>query len=232
MSVLVNLHSLAASVARLGRGLVATTPRSTQPAVWLELYEFESCPFCRKVRDTLSELDLSYLCHPCARGSANRERVVALGGKAQFPYFVDPNTGTAMYESEDIVTYLHKQYGKGQSALARLAAPLDTASAAVASAVRPVGGRVVALGRRPEQPLTLWTFEASPYSRKAREALHALDLDFYTCNVAKGGGRRTELRELGGKMQVPYLVDPNTGTSMYESDDIVRYLHATYGAAG
>jgi glutathione S-transferase len=30
-------------------------------------------------------------------------------------------------------------------------------------------------------------------------------------------------------MQVPYLVDPNTSTAMYESDEINRYLLATYG---
>ena len=30
-------------------------------------------------------------------------------------------------------------------------------------------------------------------------------------------------------MQVPYLVDPNTGTSLYESDDIVNCLERTYG---
>jgi len=29
---------------------------------------------------------------------------------------------------------------------------------------------------------------------------------------------------------VPYLVDPNTGREMYESDDIVAYLEAEYGA--
>lgn len=46
--------------------------------------------------------------------------------------------------------------------------------------------------------------------------------------------RRPELVALGGKMQVPYLVDPNTGVAMYESDDIVAYLRKTYGppAAG
>jgi glutathione S-transferase len=33
-----------------------------------------------------------------------------------------------------------------------------------------------------------------------------------------------------GKMQVPYLADPNTGKAMFESADIVRYLYATYGA--
>jgi glutathione S-transferase len=29
---------------------------------------------------------------------------------------------------------------------------------------------------------------------------------------------------------LPYLVDPNTGTAMYESADIVRYLEREYGA--
>jgi glutathione S-transferase len=30
--------------------------------------------------------------------------------------------------------------------------------------------------------------------------------------------------------RVPFLVDPNTGVSIGESADIVRYLFATYGA--
>lgn len=34
---------------------------------------------------------------------------------------------------------------------------------------------------------------------------------------------------MGGKKQFPYMVDPNTGTSMYESDDIISYLFDTYG---
>jgi glutathione S-transferase len=29
---------------------------------------------------------------------------------------------------------------------------------------------------------------------------------------------------------VPYLVDPNTGTALYESTEIQRYLLETYGA--
>jgi hypothetical protein len=31
-------------------------------------------------------------------------------------------------------------------------------------------------------------------------------------------------------MMFPYLADPNTGTEMFESADIVRYLVDTYGA--
>ncbi|EYT44070.1 glutathione S-transferase, N-terminal domain protein, partial [Acinetobacter sp. 478810] len=32
-----------------------------------------------------------------------------------------------------------------------------------------------------------------------------------------------------GKMQVPYLVDPNTGVKMFESAQIVKYLKKQYG---
>ena len=33
---------------------------------------------------------------------------------------------------------------------------------------------------------------------------------------------------LSGKMQVPYLLDPNTGVRMFESGDIRAYLYETY----
>lgn len=35
-----------------------------------------------------------------------RRRAVELGGKARFPFLVDPNTGRQMYESADIIQYL------------------------------------------------------------------------------------------------------------------------------
>ncbi len=38
-----------------------------------------------------------------------------------------------------------------------------------------------------------------------------------------------ELVERGGQMMVPYLIDPNTGTEMYESEEIIAYLNHTYG---
>ena len=33
-------------------------------------------------------------------------------------------------------------------------------------------------------------------------------------------------------MMVPYLIDPNESTEMFESADIVRYLEQTYVARG
>jgi glutathione S-transferase len=37
-----------------------------------------------------------------------------------------------------------------------------------------------------------------------------------------------ELIAQGGKAQVPYLVDTDTGIAMYESEDIIAHLHASF----
>ena len=49
--------SFALSVARLGAGMKVGS-LGKRPEQLLELYEFEACPFCRKVREALSFLDL------------------------------------------------------------------------------------------------------------------------------------------------------------------------------
>ncbi|XP_073123380.1 uncharacterized protein [Henckelia pumila] len=82
----------------------------------LQLFEFEACPFCRRVREAITELDLSVEIFPCPKGSMrHREMVRKLGGREQFPFLVDPNTGISMYESSDIVKYLFRQYGGERS---------------------------------------------------------------------------------------------------------------------
>lgn len=230
---LAELSALGPSLLRGGRGLVAFAPARV-PERPLELFEFEGCPFCRKVRDALTELDLGYISRAAGKGG-DRSRLVAKGGKEQVPLLVDPNTGVSLYESEDIIEHLHRTYltpGRGRPAWQRALAPLDTASSALASAVRPRGNRVdagYASRTQPETLLELWSFEASPFCRKVREELTRLGLDYQVHNVGKRGRRRPELVALGGKMQVPYLVDKNTGVAMYESDDIIAYLRRTYG---
>ncbi|HMR04565.1 MAG TPA: glutathione S-transferase N-terminal domain-containing protein [Polyangiaceae bacterium] len=226
-----NIQSTAASVLRLGRGWFVLS-EAKQPAEPLELYDHEACPFCRKVRDVLSELDLEYIEHTCPKGDRTKRPWVRSKGREQFPFLVDPNTGKELFESEDIITYLFDTYGGGRSLPARLVSPLNTLSAAAASLVRPRGSRVRPGCEERKQPdfmPTLWNFEASPYCRKVRETLCELNLDYHVKNVARRGIRRPELVALGGKMMVPYFVDPNTDTAMYESDDIVAYLNRTYG---
>jgi glutathione S-transferase len=220
--------SFVASVARLGAGMEvgALGPRPEQP---LELYEFEGCPFCRKVREALSILDLDAVVHPCPRnGPRFRPEVVRRGGKAQFPYLVDPNRDVALYESDDIVRHLFETYGDGGVPRV-LALPLVTdVTSALASAVRLGAGGRYRTARQPTAPLELWSFEASPYCRIAREVLCDLELPYRLHNVAKGSPKRDAFVRRAGKMQVPYLVDPNTSAAMFESADIVRYLESTY----
>jgi len=112
MSLQTDLTSFAATIVRMGRGLArrAEADRATDPARLLELWDFEACPYCRKVREVLSELDLDYLTHPVAPGSPRRAELVRRGGKQQVPYLVDPNTGTALYESDHIIAYLERTY--------------------------------------------------------------------------------------------------------------------------
>jgi len=82
--------------------------------------------------------------------------------------------------------------------------------------------------RAPKEPLELWSFEASPFCRIAREALCTLELPYRLHNVAKGSPGREAFAARSGRMMVPWLVDPNTGTEMFESADIVAYLESTY----
>ncbi len=237
MSLPTDLTSFAATIVRLGRGITRRTDadRAREPARLLELWDFEACPYCRKVREVLSELDLDYLAHPVAHGSPRRAALVALGGKTQAPYLVDPNTGTSLYESDDIIAYLGRTYGAAERVGWRLPVPgfVNDVDSMLASAVRlGRGGRCRATGARDGlQPLTLYNMEGSPYCRKVREALSELDLEHVVRNLPKGSPKRHELIERGGKMQVPYLIDPNTGREMYESDAIVAYLHAQYATA-
>jgi glutathione S-transferase len=235
MSLVNDVSSFAATIVRLGRGLTprVTAERRPAPAQMLELYEFEGCPYCRKVREVLCELDLDYVVHPVAHGSLRRDALKRIGGKVQAPYLVDPNTGTSMYESDDIDAYLNQTYGAGTRAGWSLPVPsvIDNLGSFVASAVRAGrGSRCRSLPRRQRlDRLTLYNMEGSPYCRKVREVLSELDLEHIIRNLPKGSPKREDLVQRAGKMQVPYLVDPNTGRELYESDDIIEYLETLYG---
>jgi glutathione S-transferase len=236
MGFINDMSSFGATIVRLGRGLYPRITADKRPAAehLLELYDFEGCPYCRKVREILCELDLDYLAHPVAHGSPRRKELLRLGGKVQVPYLIDPNTGTRMYESDDIIEYLNDTYGAGAAAGWALPVPstLDNIISGAATAVRLGRGTRCRVDGAPRlQPLTLYNMEGSPYCRKVREILSELDLEHIVRNLPKGSPKRTELAARGGKMQVPYLIDPNTKRELYESDDITQYLRRRYGAA-
>ena len=218
------------TLARVGTGL-RVGPLGARPARPLELYEFEACPFCRKVREALSILDLEAIIYPCPKGGPTfRPRVRELGGRELFPYLVDPNTGKAMYESSDIVAYLFAEYGDGRVPAPLALGPVTDLSSVFAGLARLGAGSRYRRARAPAQPLELYSFEASPFCRLVRETLTQLELPYLLHNVAKGSPKRDAFVRLSGKMMVPYLVDPNTGAAMFESAEITAYLERTYGA--
>ena len=203
-----------------------------RPAQRLELYEFEACPFCRKVREALSILDLEADIYPCPKnGPRFRPDVARRGGRAMFPYLVDPNTGEEMYESDDIVRYLFERYGDGRVPTMLALGPITDINSVIAGLARPGSGGFYRKAKQPLAPLELYSFEASPFCRIVRERLCALEIPYVLHNVAKGSPSRDAFVKRSGKMQVPYLVDCNTGTEMFESADIVAYLDREYAAS-
>jgi glutathione S-transferase len=244
------LKALPPSVVRLARGSVVKAG-GKKPKKLLELYEAEYCPFCRYVREALTELDLDALIHPVPKkGQRFRSRVEKLGGKGTVPFLRDPNTGTQMYDSEAIVNYLYAQYDPdGATAPSRV-----LRTSVMATALRGTQGMFVKPSTAPAKRLELYSFESSPYCRMVRETLCELEIPYVLRSVGKSSAipvawltpaarnflnlndttpltqNRQKLLRRAGRVQVPYLIDPNTNTAMFESADIQRYLRETYGA--
>ncbi len=243
--------STLATALRPGVGISAQ-PAETKPEKLLELYEFEACPYCRIVREALTELDLDAMIYPCPRrGTRFRPRAAELGGKTQFPLLVDPNTGVTMYESLDIISYLFNTYGKRPVPLKWRAGALQKLGSRFTTLARGTQGLRARASKPPAKPLELYSFESSPFARPVRDLLCEMEIPY----VLRSAGRtqlsdwvpppvrdtlnlrsdpdqhnRKVLLERAGRVSIPYLIDPNTGTEMAESENIIRYLTDTYSA--
>jgi glutathione S-transferase len=250
MTTAANLASSAlASSLRGWQGIRARTDTS-QPAKLLQLYDIENCPFCRIVREALTELSLDAMILPCPKGGTRfRDALVERGGKAQFPYLVDENTGVEMYESMAIVAYLYETYGGGKLPLRWRLGPLQKLSSSLASATRLGEGMHSKASQLPQDVLELYSFEGSPFARPVREVLCELEIPYIlrSCGRSEAGEwlppalrerlsiepqsellNRQLLQEKEGRMGIPYLYDPNTGTGLFESADIISYLRDHY----
>jgi hypothetical protein len=124
-----------------------------------------------------------------------------------------------------------------------------TLASKLASKLRGGAGLRARPSRAPKQPLELYSFESSPYSRLVRERLCELELPWILRSFGKeqladwgpptarftlkewkpkAGGRREKMLKDTGKAQVPYLIDPNAGVELFESTAILAHLDASY----
>ena len=247
-----NLATSMISTLVRGTAGIQSTPAAIKPRQLLQLYDIENCPYCRLVREAFTELDLDVEIYPCPKnGERFRPEIEERGGKAQFPYLVDPNTGEEMYESLDIVAYLFETYGQRELPLRWKAGKLQTLGSMLASAPRLKRGMQARPGIEPEYLLELYSFESSPYARPVRELLCEMEIPY----ILRSCGRtqlqewilpplrerlnitpdseldnRRLLQDTEGKVSIPYLYDPNTEQGLFESGDILDYLTDTYAA--
>jgi len=81
----------------------------------LELFQFENCPYCRRVREKLSEFEVDYICRNVQVGSEKWEELTRSHPFKQVPFLVDKDRGISMAESAEIVKYLERYYNPDRS---------------------------------------------------------------------------------------------------------------------
>ena len=238
------------AIARVaGKRLAEASELGPRPATPIEVFEYEGSPYCRKVREAAAVLDLDVLYRPCPSGEAFYRPAAKAEGAKTFPYMKDANTGAAMTESDDIVEYLFRNYGPragdpdvddmdattlGVPFMLRRGGITNLTCYAAALArlkglkARPSRAAAAAAAGTPVEPLALWTYEASPFTKEVREVLTELAIPHVVRYCPRGSAKRDELLAKTGTFQVPFLEDPNTGVEMFESAAMVEYLEATY----
>lgn len=77
----------------------------------------------------------------------------------------------------------------------------------------------------------IYQYDACPFCFKVRQSIAQMGLeqgkDYVLIEASHGSQGRKEVLKLGGKGQVPFLVDGDV--NMYESDDIICYLANKFG---
>lgn len=206
----------------------------------------------------LNTLALDYICYPCPRetlvhygvvlNSRFRPDAKKSGGVLMFPYLVDMNTEVRMYNSSDIVDYLWTVYGSH----ARKPLPYRIVTSKLycsvaeplLSLLRPCidMGIIRAPSKKPNKALELWGNETSPVVKRVRELLTTLEVPHIMHVMPWGSENRIRFREKYGKRlsltrrklglcKIPFLVDSNTGTELFESSAICAYIKNTYQLA-
>ena len=182
-------------------------------------------------------------------GTRFAQRLMDISGSDQVPYLVDPNTGTKLGGSDAIIQYLFTQYSDRIMPEQLKATPVNVIKSRLATTVRGSHGLDADSSKPATKDMTLYSFESSPYSRPVRERLCELEIPYKLVNIGKQqradigpsnfrlhlgeykplpNTKRSAFLAEHGNVQVPYLIDPNTGLDLFESADILKYLNENY----
>lgn len=79
----------------------------------LALYQFNTCPFCVKVRRAMKRLSLNIALYDAKNNAEHKQALLAGGGKVKVPCLRITNEDGSvkwMYESSDINSYLEQRF--------------------------------------------------------------------------------------------------------------------------
>ena len=71
--------------------------------------------------------------------------------------------------------------------------------------------------------LELFILESCPYCHKVMDYLDKANIKYRKIDISNKESEES-LIKIGGKRQVPFLVDSERSIQMYESNDIIEYL--------
>ncbi|MCB1609240.1 MAG: glutathione S-transferase N-terminal domain-containing protein [Xanthomonadales bacterium] len=220
------------------------------PSPLLLLYDREADAQCRAVREVLTALGLDARIRPCPIGGDRFSHDTEEATEGQrIPLLIDDASGQRIGGAAAIIRHLFETYAEMPVPLIYRAGLLQARWPDLASRARLGRGARARPSRAPLQPLSLWSFESSPFSRLVRERLCELELPYTLHNLGKEhwselgpasrrlrpgpyepapGGKRHEFWLQHGRVQLPYLVDPNHQVGLFESAEIIDYLESRY----
>ncbi|GLQ31930.1 glutathione S-transferase N-terminal domain-containing protein [Litoribrevibacter albus] len=224
------------------------------PADDIVLFDRELCPECRTVRQAVTELNLDVMVYPCPEeGDRFKSLLEELSGSIQLPFLFDKNSGQKLVGKDAILEYLFKEYGQKEVpekyTSQRFNGLLEPVVEFSIEALRLKKGKSAKLSNLPEQPLILYSFESSPFSRPVRERLCELEIPYKLVNLGKQqradmgpagfrmhtgpyvpvkGSKREAFLAKYNDVMVPFLIDPNTGQELFHSKKILAYLNREY----
>jgi len=111
-----------------------------------------------------------------------------MGGKSQFPYWLQNQSAAGMYESSAIAKLMREKY-KAPRPLLHWLGPINGILSSYAAILRLGFGRSARTAKPQAGVLEFYGSEASPSARLVKEALCSLELE-YIWHSGEGGGTR------------------------------------------